>query len=87
MTTKLIGKTYFISENTENPLIPNEARSAIISYNEQGVERVYFVPRKEMTLGTIKEEKEISRLSEELNPERSREEVVRIVNALEEALE
>jgi len=78
MKTEIAQKIYRIYEEEKGEsivgVIPSGVLSAIVGYDKDGPKSVYFVPRD--TKDNLR-----------INPERTREEVVSVVNALEKALE
>lgn len=91
MTTRLIQKIYQICDGSNKPndnsLIPGEASTAIVDYDENGPRSVYFVPRDTANLRTMKDVRSASNKYDQLNPLRTREDVKKIAKTLEKSLE
>ena len=96
--TKIIERTYKIDEKDGSGLIPQEAFSARIRYDENGPKSVYFafvdcsdepkrMKNESFTNYETRRGKWVEEKSDRINPTRTREEVLKIVNALEKALE
>lgn len=86
MKTIVQQKQYTITEEDESGLIPKEAVTAIVDYQDGKPLTVFFGPTLPPYGSPEREKFKLDEVCERLNPHRTSEQVIQIVNRLESSL-